>query len=366
MKRYFFAMVLAVLSAGGLLAQDWRVVDKPAAYKNIKVYPIVRGALIWLEQDYLTLDEAIAAKKAEVTEVKPGLLRGLNVYSAGDQYHLVLINKSGKPILLLAGEVLAGGHQDRVLSEDRIVPANSDPIPIDVLCAEQFRSTGNGTTFLSYDASSVPVWRNSLTKNESAETFTSLAAPSVRANAASGDQALTWNSISSATNSPAVPGGGGTGTLWITGVTSGPMLASAGSGSYLNAERSKEIIEAETKFDKALAGLISDGESVGAVLVIGDRIVLADAFANHELFHAYWKKLVRSYVVESQMSEKSPKKFASFEEVQKFMHSEDVPYVASVHPKEYSLSKITDDYKTYVLRSLMEAGDTIIHFSRMK
>jgi hypothetical protein len=36
---------------------------------------------------------------------------------------LVLINNSKRPLLLLAGEIVTGGKQDRVIGKDRIVPA---------------------------------------------------------------------------------------------------------------------------------------------------------------------------------------------------------------------------------------------------
>ena len=47
---------------------------------------------------------------------------------SGDEVNrLVLINNSDHPLLLLAGEVVTGGKQDRVIGVDRIVSPKSGP-----------------------------------------------------------------------------------------------------------------------------------------------------------------------------------------------------------------------------------------------
>lgn len=354
-NRWLFSLLLLVVPSS-LPAQNWEAVNHPVVYKNVTVYPIVARKPVALAQLYLTLDEAVARKEAEVTEVKPGLLRGNNARSSTDQYHLVLVNRSGKPILLLAGEVLAGGHQDRILSEDRIVPAHGDPISIDVLCAEQLRSSGPSTIFLSDGGHT----DHGVQFNSSG---TLMAAPSVRANASSGNQQETWSSIASAT-------GASTFTIGEAATTGQPITFS-GSSSYVSAEKSKgeqltrESAEIETKFEKALASLNKDENVVGAVLVVGDKIMLADAFATPTLFRVYWKKLLKSYIVESKNSSEK-EAHASFDKVKAFVEIEDGPYTAFVHPKEFSLAKTSEDSKTYTLRSLMEPGEPVIHFSRMR
>lgn len=395
MKKLWFPFVMLVVFSGLVYSQsfpgNWKVINQPVKYKNVEVFPVVSTEKIGLGAEYLTLDQAVAEKKAEVTEVKPGLLRGTHAESAfGDQYHLVLVNKSGHPIILLAGEVLAGGHQDRILSEDRIIPDHGDPIPIDVLCAEQLRSSGPTDAFLtqclssdgkqmSYSACSAGTTTSVQYNNGG--SFTAMAAPSVRENAANGNQTGTWNSI--ANSSAAVTLGES------SAATTGGALLSSGSGvwtysnggagasSYLFTEKSqgasidKESTDIQTKFEKALSKLSGHGvgyESenvIGAVLVVGDQVVLADVFVTTEIFHLYWPKLVRSYVVESKANS-AKDSHVDFSKVQDFVKYEESPYVASVHPHEYSLAKITDENHTYILRSLVEKGEPLIHFSRMR
>jgi hypothetical protein len=55
---------------------------------------------------------------------------------------LALINNSDRPLLLLAGEIVTGGKQDRVVGRDRIIPAHNEPVALDVFCVEPHRWTG--------------------------------------------------------------------------------------------------------------------------------------------------------------------------------------------------------------------------------
>src|SRR5262249_5523197 len=77
---------------------------------------------------YLTMDEAIA--------------RGLLVISErgeGSVPVLVVDNRAEVPVFLLAGEIVKGGKQNRVISQDALLPARSGPIPLNVFCVEEGR-----------------------------------------------------------------------------------------------------------------------------------------------------------------------------------------------------------------------------------
>ena len=92
---------------------------------------------------------------------------------------LVLLNNSDRPLLLLAGEIVAGGHQDRVIGADRLVPPNSDPIDLSVFCVEPGRWVGRGEQFSSMKSQ--------------------MAQPSVRVPAmAAKDQHQVWNQVAEA------------------------------------------------------------------------------------------------------------------------------------------------------------------------
>src|SRR5882757_9859054 len=117
---------------------DWRILD-PVVYENIAIFPVVSGS----SQDtssFLTLEEGLASGEVIVSERgAAGMVRDRGVvrprYDAGASVNqLVLINRSKRPLLLLAGELVSGGKQDRIISKDRIVPVGAEPLPLDVFC----------------------------------------------------------------------------------------------------------------------------------------------------------------------------------------------------------------------------------------
>ncbi len=54
---------------------------------------------------------------------------GTTSYGSAQVNQLVLINRGKRPLLLLAGEVVSGGKQDRIIGKDRIVPTGAEPLP---------------------------------------------------------------------------------------------------------------------------------------------------------------------------------------------------------------------------------------------
>ena len=55
-------------------------------------------------------------------------------------------------MILLAGEIVTGGKQDRVVGKDRIVPPHSDPIDLSVFCVEPGRWVAEKSEFGSFHA----------------------------------------------------------------------------------------------------------------------------------------------------------------------------------------------------------------------
>src|ERR1700674_1045168 len=168
---------------------DWRLLD-PVTYENISVFPVVSS----YNQDtspFLTLEEGLSTRDISVrVQGSESMVRGRDgrpVYlpqptTGASVNQLVLINRSKRPLLLLAGELVSGGKQDRVIGKDRIVPAGAPPLPLDVFCVEHGRWTGSSQFAAAQN----------------------IVHPSVRERAAV-DQAQTkvWDSVRNGTNSKA-------------------------------------------------------------------------------------------------------------------------------------------------------------------
>ncbi len=269
---------------------DWRLLD-PVTYENISVFPVVSS----FSQDtgaFLTLEEGLATGDVAVREQgSESMVRGRDgrpVYipqsgNGATVNQLVLINRSKRPLLLLAGELVSGGKQDRVIGKDRIIPAGAPPLPLDVFCVEHGRWTGSA----QFAAANTIVH------------------PSVREKAAV-DQKQTevWDAVRSGTTlraSPAAP------SARVTARDIQGAIASNGrTEAYEQIYQSRAVgvsiddfvNEVQRRFSQATSGLKNE-RVVGVVVAYGGEVAWSDIFASGDLFDHYWHKLLRSYAVEA-------------------------------------------------------------------
>lgn len=312
-----FVFLAAALSAGGtwrhavahpsppkMEVKDWRVLDG-VTYQNLTIFPVA-ASMDQDTSDFATLDQALASGDALVTEEGSYLRRSRDgspepaVYSGAQVNQLVLVNRGKRPLLLLAGEVVSGGKQDRIIGKDRIVPVGAEPLPLDVFCVEHGRWTGTSDQFAD------------------AKTMVH---PTVREKAAvEADQVQVWNAVGGA----APPIGATSESVTVTGSSPGassgrelaPALSenavaqvidsSAPTQSYRKIYQSPKVTnsveefaqELERRFSRATEGLKGE-RVVGVVVAYNGEVVWSDVFASSNLFETYWPKLLRSYVVEA-------------------------------------------------------------------
>ena len=279
----------------------------------------------------------------------------------GDQVNtLVLVNNSDKPLLLLAGEIVTGGKQDRVVAKDRIVPAGSNPIDLGVFCIEPGRWTEDTATFRG---------------SAKAASQSMMVQPSVRAKAmVDKDQQEVWNSvhgtITAALAAPPPPGIAAGGPQPVIGGN----LDSLGTTSYARAMQSAAVSE---KVDEAAAPVMKSREqvleklreehAVGVIVAVRGEIVWADIFSDSELLGRYWTKLVRSYAAESLLggdTHAAP----TLADAQQFLDAPSggtetsIGDVGVYRYKEFRYS----DTETFVLESLLPGTDYDVHISKLK
>ncbi len=289
-------------SSGG--QQGWRLAQ-PITYENLTIFPVIAPQDADTSE-FATLDEALASGDAVVTEQGDYLRRSRDGrlpqdFSSGAQVNqLVLINRGKKPLVLLAGEVVSGGKQDRIIGKDRIVPAGAAPLPLDVFCVEHGRWTGGSDKFSAGNL---------------------MVHPSVREKAAvEQDQNQVWAAVRGETPLVGQFHGsgvaGGSASVTVEGRSASPPIsANAVSGaiaeaaptqSYQKIYKSSPIgisvenfsQEIERRFDRATGDL--NGEHVvGVVVAFGGEIAWSDIFASSRMFDTYRAKLLRSYAVEA-------------------------------------------------------------------
>ena len=269
---------------------EWRLLD-PVTYENISVFPVVSS----YSQDtssFLTLEEGLATGEVAVREQgSETMVRGRDgspVYipqpsSRAAVNQLVLINRSHRPLLLLAGELVSGGKQDRVIGKDRIVPAGGPPLPLDVFCVEHGRWTGS-------------------TQFAAANTIVH---PSVRESAAVDQlQGKVWDSVRNGTNlaAPSAAPPAKIAQPNIQGAIAGNGRTEAYEKIYesraVGVSIDDFVDEVERRFASATSGLKGE-RVVGVVVAYGSDVAWSDIFASGDLFDHYWRKLLRSYAVEA-------------------------------------------------------------------
>lgn len=263
----------------------WRVLD-PVTLENLTIFPVV-ARVANDTSGFVTLDEGLMSGDVVVAERGSVMIRG--AHSGGAQVNqLVLVNRGKRPVLLLAGEVVSGGKQDRVIGKDRIVAAGSEPLPLDVFCVERGRWTG--------------------TKAEFSESKV-IVHPSVREKAAVDKaQDQVWGAVRSGTTAqaPAAAGAPMAEARLSRDALNSVVAGEAQSESYAKIYKSRSVtssvetfsVEIARRFRNASAGLKGE-QVVGVVIAYGGEVAWSDIFASNPLFESYWPKLLRSYVVEA-------------------------------------------------------------------
>ena len=316
---------------------DWRILD-PVTYENIAIFPVVSGSL----QDtssFLTLEEGLASGEVIVSERgAAGMVRNRGVVrpTATPQYdsgasvnQLVLINRSKRPLLLLAGELVSGGKQDRIIGKDRIVPVGAEPLPLDVFCVEHGRWTGSSSQFTASKT---------------------IVHPSVREQAAV-DQKQTevWAAVA----------GGSTASVSVSAAPAAPaplsqsvlaeaIASEAPTQSYRKIYESSRVggsvdsfvDQVQRRFARATSGLKGE-RVVGVVVAYGGEVAWSDIFASGDLFHQYWSKLLRSYAVEA-LARPTLRETASPDEAREFLHRPNGREVQETEAGVYRWREITE------------------------
>ena len=186
------------------------------------------------------------------------------VHEGGDVNRLIVENRGDRPVFIMAGEVLSGARQDRILKQDLFLPADSGEVVVPAFCVEHGRWAYKGP-------------------RQFFESRGTLSNARVRQAALSpaGQQAV-WDSVEETCKS---------------GKVDAPTRA-------LNA------VYEDSRLSRRIDRLVADLRDVaedrpdmnGVVVQIGQRIVALDVFPDRRLLLSMWPKLVRSYALEACIS----------------------------------------------------------------
>lgn len=342
----------------------------PITRGDLSIYPVVTDR-IFDTSNFLTLDEGIRSGQVIITEAggTTGLVRPRQPLSQRGiwdespwpaprhpipmpQYgarvnELALINNSDRPLLLLAGEIVTGGKQDRIVGKDRIVPAHGEPVALGVFCVEPQRWTGISMQFGSLGAS--------------------MAQPSVRSKAmADQNQQKVWEAVAQSRQGFA-----------MTATPSEARQIEATS-SYAKAvqngavKRQLDSVAAplERSYNELIQKLRVD-KAVGVVVALQGELIWADVFASPALLEKYWPKLIRSYAAEAitprmyptvMITPPSPEDALRFTQRLSANHE-----TVETEPGVYRNTEMSgDDFEAFLLTSLLPNTGFEVHIAKMK
>lgn len=329
---------------------DWRLLD-PITYENISIFPVASST----SQDtsaFLTLDESLSSGDVLVREQGgEGMARSRDQRAPAQQYNtgasvnqLVLINRGKRPVLLLAGELVSGGKQDRIIAKDRIVAPGSDPLPLDVFCVEHGRWS-SGTQFTTAKTMVHPsVREQAAVKQSQNDVWASVRAGSTSSHSATAPAARIASSDLAAVMESSAP------------TQSYTKLYQA---SPVGAPVDIFVEEVQRRFARATSG--TKGERiVGVVVAYGGEVAWSDIFASSDLFHHYWPKLLRSYAVEA-LARPTLREVASGEDAHDFLRRLNGREKIESEPNVYRCREITEGKLTQIELEALDPKPMTLH-----
>lgn len=240
----------------GVSVGDYKL-GSPLQAGNVTVVPVLYTKDVQRSGDEITLAEA----------KKLGLVEIIEIPGQEEVNRLRVHNKSDRPLLLLGGELLLGGKQDRIVMHDVIIPPGETQ-DVDVNCVEHGRWTGS-TKHFDYSGKMVP--------------------NRVREAAAYEDQEKVWDDVAGY-NAAASPSMADQGTTVQIGLNS--------------PEVEKKIKDALPELSK---GLAANEKIVGVIFVLNGEIVSMDLFGNPKTFQSAKEGLLTSYLSEGAIAKSESK-----------------------------------------------------------
>lgn len=239
-----------------ILPEDFEL-SGPYRSDNLTVF-LIHGTDKLQHDNLLTLEQALKAKKVVVLET-------------GKVSSLQIKNLCEEPIFLQSGEIVRGGHQDRTLQFDMILPAGKEA-SLPTLCVEQGRwgqrknePTRNFCSSVNYAAGKRMKMAAKHTNNQN-EVWSNVEAYQKQYSKSAGFDSRSLESVS----------------------------------SYELTMESEPVKKESEKYIKDLAHIIDQhNDVIGFAFGINGELNCADLYASNKLFKQLWSKLLKSTAAEA-------------------------------------------------------------------
>ena len=261
------------------------MVHSPATYEHLAIYPVFRRTSLEIG-DYITLDEAQKNKVVIISEL-----------SSASVPAVVIKNIGVKAIFIMAGEIIIGGKQDRMVSFDILIPGGKE-VQVEVRCVEHGRWHGKSVEFSSGGAVGSKGVRNALQFKEQTDVWAEVSKKCAEIDVASQ------------------------------------------SGTYGAILSSDEVEKRSKPFLDAMKQNLKDDGMVGMIMALNGEVVCVDIFANPKFFAEIKDKLLKAYVLDAISTEEKNTKIASKKEILAFFN--ELKEAKTAELKKYSANCNTE------------------------
>ncbi len=219
-------------------------VGRPYTTRNMTVFPL-HVADGTDPTSYATLDEALAQGWLKIYEKGQGRVQ-----------EVLVRNNSRHYVFLMAGEIISGAKQNRVITTDTLLRPHGPEVAVPVYCVEQGRWAGRTMAF---------------------NTEKSFANNALRYKAQSkAGQDAVWEEVNRVAKEAGV---------------------NSETSNFQDVFNDKTVKKALGEYAKCMA--VPPRRCVGAAIVINNRIAGIEVFANDALFAALWPKVRRGYALDA-------------------------------------------------------------------
>lgn len=236
-------------------------IEKPHYYKNLIIFPVVKKKVPSFF-NIISLDEALDKKYIEIGEVGEGNVPEVEVENISKFY-----------VFMMAGEILIGGKQDRMLKDDVLLKPKSGKIKVKVYCIEQRRWGGKESKFSKGGTNA-----NIGVRQKASQTK---------------NQEEVWKEIE---------------------YYSQKLSVATATGTLQGVIKDKSV-EKKTKeyYDKLCNIPDLTKNTTGVIVAVGNKIMCGDILLTPTLFKKYFKKLLHSYIIEA-LGEEEKRKYCDIDD----------------------------------------------------
>lgn len=298
----------------------------PYTHDNLTIF-LVHGEDRLKGRKYMMLAEALEKKLFVIHETQKVNNLTMENLSATDE------------VLILSGDILKGGQQDRIAQFDQFVPPKSGKVELAVFCVEHTASR----------------WMTPLTEKD--KTFScspgQICSNDLRlANRANSSQSEVWANVAKAQKKLSENAGKN-------------VKAMESDSSLALSLEAKEVLAAADKYVAKLGPIVKDKADVlGYTFAINGKIYAADIYCSPTLFQKAWPRLIQANAIEAFADLKKDQKIpavtladvtAFLDDVEKGKVTDSKGVAAGVHQTQRESGK-SISFGSYVPSPAMPVG----------